>query len=165
MTTAIISSLADQLRRIVGNERILSAQSDLMVYECDGFVIEKNSPDVVVFPETTDEVAAIVNACVAADVPFLPRGAGTSLAGGCLPVGAGDQGCLAHSFGSHGGRNRPRRRKYIWWRHGTLNSHDPVLPGPAQRRGTTQKMIPLLVIIGYLVRLLRGWTVKKTHHT
>ena len=89
MTTAIISSLADQLRRIVGNERILSAQSDLMVYECDGFVIEKNSPDVVVFPETTDEVAAIVNACVAADVPFLPRGAGTRLAGGCLPVGGG----------------------------------------------------------------------------
>mgnify|MGYP001256233894 CR=1 FL=1 len=89
MTTAIVSSLADQLRRIVGNERILSAQSDLMVYECDGFVIEKNSPDVVVFPETTDEVAAIVNACVAADVPFLPRGAGTSLAGGCLPVGGG----------------------------------------------------------------------------
>ena len=89
MTTAIISSLADQLRRIVGNERILSAQSDLMVYECDGFVIEKNSPDVVVFPETTDEVAAIVTACVAADVPFLPRGAGTSLAGGCLPVGGG----------------------------------------------------------------------------
>lgn len=67
----------------------MSARSDLMVYECDGYVIEKNSPDVVVFPETTAEVVEVVKRCHAAGVPFLPRGAGTSLAGGCLPVGGG----------------------------------------------------------------------------
>ncbi len=61
----------------------------MVVYECDGFVIEKRSPDVVVFPHTTDEVARIVRLCNQYDVPFLPRGAGTSLAGGCLPVGGG----------------------------------------------------------------------------
>jgi len=81
--------VADQLRKVVGNENILTSRSELMVYECDGFVIEKNSPDVVVFPRNTADVAAIVKICNDADVPFLPRGAGTSLAGGCLPVGGG----------------------------------------------------------------------------
>ncbi|MDP6443677.1 MAG: FAD-linked oxidase C-terminal domain-containing protein, partial [Pirellulaceae bacterium] len=57
--------------------------------ECDGFVIDKNSPDVVVFPTSTEQVAAIVRVCNEADLPFVPRGAGTSLAGGCLPVGGG----------------------------------------------------------------------------
>ena len=74
---------------LLGADRVLSNRSDMMVYECDGFVIEKNSPDVVVFPQSTDEVAAIVRLCNDVDVPFLPRGTGTSLAGGCLPVGGG----------------------------------------------------------------------------
>src|SRR5213078_2563089 len=43
----------------------------------------------VVFPTTTDQVVQIVKTCAEFDVPFLPRGAGTSLAGGCLPVGGG----------------------------------------------------------------------------
>jgi len=77
------------LRKIVGAENLLTSASERIVYECDGFVVEKNSPDVVVFPTSTDQVAAIVKACNEARVPFLPRGAGTSLAGGCLPVGGG----------------------------------------------------------------------------
>src|SRR5207253_8593082 len=51
--------------------------------------IEKSSPDIVVFPTTTEQVVAIVKACQDAGVPFLPRGSGTSLAGGCLAVGGG----------------------------------------------------------------------------
>ncbi len=89
MSTALRSSVVDQLRKIVGTEGVLSANSDLLVYECDGFVIEKNSPDVVVFPRTTEHVSKIVKVCSEAGVTFLPRGAGTSLAGGCLPVGGG----------------------------------------------------------------------------
>ena len=89
MSIAVRSSVVDQLRQIVGTDGVLSAHSDLLVYECDGFVIEKNSPDVVVFPRTTNDVARIVKACNEAGVTFLPRGAGTSLAGGCLPVGGG----------------------------------------------------------------------------
>jgi glycolate oxidase len=81
--------LADELRRLLASDNVLAAHSDLVVYECDGFVIEKNCPDVVVFPRTADDVAAIVRACNRHGVPFLPRGAGTSLAGGCLPVGGG----------------------------------------------------------------------------
>ncbi len=89
MIARTLQSIIDPLRKVVGADAILSARSDLLVYECDGFTIEKNSPDIVVFPTTTAEVAAIVAICNEADVPFLPRGAGTSLAGGCLPVGGG----------------------------------------------------------------------------
>ncbi len=89
MITAIAPRLVDDLRRVVGPKSVLSAHSDLKVYECDGFVIEKNCPDVVVFPRTTREVSEVVKICHRAGVPFLPRGAGTSLAGGCLPVGGG----------------------------------------------------------------------------
>jgi len=89
MVTSVAVRLVDSLREIVGVDGVLSARSDLLVYECDGFTIEKNSPDVVVFPRSTEHVAAIVKLCAAANVPFLPRGAGTSLAGGCLPVGGG----------------------------------------------------------------------------
>src|SRR3954462_7703256 len=90
MSVAIaLPPLIDRLRRVVGPENVLAARSDLLVYECDGFTIEKNSPDVVVFPRTTEDVAEIVKICNAAGVPFLPRGAGTSLSGGCLPIGGG----------------------------------------------------------------------------
>src|SRR5947208_6053192 len=82
-------SLLDRLRDIVGRDAVLSAASELLVYECDGYTIEKNKPDVVVFPTTTKQVVRIVQTCNDFNVPFLPRGAGTSLAGGCLPVGGG----------------------------------------------------------------------------
>jgi glycolate oxidase len=89
MTTATAIPLAERLRSIVGTGNVLSTPSDLLVYECDGFTIEKNKPDVVVFPTTTEQIVAIVNVCRELDVPFVPRGAGTSLAGGCLPIGGG----------------------------------------------------------------------------
>src|SRR5436309_3923481 len=90
MAAAVASSpLNQRLQAIVGPQNLLSAASDLVVYECDGYTIEKNRPDVVVFPTSTEQVVAIVKLCNELDVPFLPRGAGTSLAGGCLPVGGG----------------------------------------------------------------------------
>jgi glycolate oxidase len=89
MTTANATFLAERMRGIVGAGNVLSSPSDLVVYECDGFTIEKNKPDVVVFANSTEEIVAIVKACRDLDVPFVPRGAGTSLAGGCLPVGGG----------------------------------------------------------------------------
>jgi len=68
---------------------MLSAAEELLVYECDGYVVEKKVPDVVLFPETREQVMAIVKTCNEFDIPFVPRGAGTSLSGGCLPVGGG----------------------------------------------------------------------------
>lgn len=81
--------LAERLRELVGVDNVLSAHSDLMVYECDAFVIEKNSPDVVVFPRTSEHVAAVIKLCNELNVPYVPRGAGTGLAGGSLPIGGG----------------------------------------------------------------------------
>lgn len=89
MVGSRVSVLIDEFVRVLGPARVLANRADLIVYECDGYVIEKNSPDVAVFPETTEEVATIVRLCNQAGVTFLPRGAGTSLAGGCLPVGGG----------------------------------------------------------------------------
>ena len=94
-TLASPSRLLDRLRTIVGMEGMLTAKSDLLVYECDGFTIEKNQPEVVVFPTTTEQIVQIVKTCHELRVPFLARGAGTSLAGGCVPVGGGVMIALA----------------------------------------------------------------------
>lgn len=87
-------TLLDELRAIVGEEGLIGRADELLVYECDGYVVEKKAPDVVVFPTTTDEVVRVVRTCNAHGVPFVPRGAGTSLAGGTLPVGGGVMICL-----------------------------------------------------------------------
>lgn len=84
-----MSALISRLKQVLPAEAVLTSPSDLLVYECDGYTIEKNRPDVVVFPATTDQVVQIVQLCNELDVPFIPRGAGTSLAGGCLPIGGG----------------------------------------------------------------------------
>src|SRR5262245_16043434 len=89
LTDVPAHALSDDLRRILGANRVLDAHSDLAVFECDAFVIEKHCPSVAVFPQTAAEVAAIVKLCNERGVPFVPRGAGTSLAGGGLPVGGG----------------------------------------------------------------------------
>ena len=81
--TLTASSLLESLRPIVGADGILTAKCDLLVYECDGFTIEKNQPEVVVFPTSTEQIVRIVKVCNELNLPFLARGAGTSLAGGC----------------------------------------------------------------------------------
>lgn len=91
----ITHAFKQRLKSIVGPERLLDAPDELVVYECDGYVVEKNSPDVVVFPMNSDEVVRIVRECNQFSVPFVARGAGTSLAGGCLPVGGGVMIALA----------------------------------------------------------------------
>jgi glycolate oxidase len=84
-----MNDLINRLRAVVSPSGLLTSASDLLVYECDGYTIEKNKPDVVVFPTKTEQVVQIVKLCNEFNVPFLARGAGTSLAGGCLPVGGG----------------------------------------------------------------------------
>jgi len=108
------------LIEIVGKESVLSSHEQLLVYECDGFVIEKNTPDCVVFPETTEQVSAIVKLCNAHQIPFVPRGAGTSLAGGCLPVGGGVMIALSRMKGIYEVNLRDR---YAVVGPGTVNVH------------------------------------------
>jgi len=89
MIAAALGLLVDELREIVGPDGVLAARPDLLVFECDCYQIEKNSPDVAVFPRNTDEVARVVRAAGRHGVPIVPRGAGTSLSGGTLAVGGG----------------------------------------------------------------------------
>ncbi len=88
-TSDQINKLVPELHSIVGKENVLDQEEELLVYECDGFVVEKNKPDVVVFPVTTEQVSNIVKICNKYEIPFIARGAGTSLSGGSLPVGGG----------------------------------------------------------------------------
>ncbi|MCA9026812.1 MAG: FAD-binding protein [Planctomycetaceae bacterium] len=94
LETAVNEQFFTQLSDIVGAENWLGSRDELLVYECDGYVVEKRMPDVVVFPTSTEQVAGIVRLCNEFDVPFLPRGAGTSLAGGTLAMGGGVMICL-----------------------------------------------------------------------
>lgn len=89
MIASVRAQLVEKLIAAMGVENVISTRAELVVYECDGFTIAKNQPDVVVFPLTTEDVSSIVRVCNALGVPFVPRGAGTSLAGGCLPIGGG----------------------------------------------------------------------------
>ncbi|MEN6452130.1 MAG: FAD-linked oxidase C-terminal domain-containing protein [Thermoguttaceae bacterium] len=82
-------SLVSDLRAALGRENILSAPSELAVYECDALTIERRRPDAVVFPRSSQEVAEVMNIAGRHGAAIVPRGAGTSLAGGCLPL-AGD---------------------------------------------------------------------------
>lgn len=86
---SVVENLVRRLAGIVGADGLINSQAELLVYECDGYTLEKNRPDVVVFPTATEQVVEIVKLCREMRVPFLPRGSGTSLAGGCLPVGGG----------------------------------------------------------------------------
>jgi glycolate oxidase len=81
-------SIVDELRSIVGADGLVCGREELSVYECDGYTLERSQPEVVVLPRATAEVAAVVRACRRHDVRFVPRGAGTGLSGGCLPIRA-----------------------------------------------------------------------------
>src|SRR5205809_5884700 len=83
------AALVERMKDIVGNDNVLTAAADMAVYECDGFTIAKTRPNVVVFPTSTEHIVGIVKACNELGVNFLARGAGTSLAGGCVLVGGG----------------------------------------------------------------------------
>ncbi|MCI0350701.1 MAG: FAD-binding protein [Acidobacteriales bacterium] len=77
------SSFVRKLRKIAGRDAVLDRPEDLMLYEYDGG-IQTASPHAVVFPQTTDQVSRIVKLANEAQVPIVPRGAGTGLSGGAL---------------------------------------------------------------------------------
>ena len=82
------SRLVSEIRRLVGDANVVVDADSLRVYECDGFTLEKARPEVVVLPGSTEEVVDVVRLLARERVAFVPRGAGTGLSGGCLPVGA-----------------------------------------------------------------------------
>jgi glycolate oxidase len=81
--------IIDRLERVLGAEAMTVDDTDLLVYECDAFALFKNKPDAVVFPTTTEQVAAIVRIANEYRIPFLPRGSGTGLSGGAMAIDGG----------------------------------------------------------------------------
>src|SRR5215471_3431057 len=75
------------LRAIVPGEGVVDDFDGMRPYECDGLSAYRQMPLVVVLPETVDQVAAILRYCQEQKVKVVPRGAGTSLSGGAMPVG------------------------------------------------------------------------------
>jgi glycolate oxidase len=80
--------LINELRAIVGDAYLLFEKEDVIVYEQDGSIFQV-MPEVVVVPGNVEQVAAVVKAAKRADVPIVPRGSGTGLAGGAVPAEGG----------------------------------------------------------------------------
>ncbi|NQU58219.1 MAG: FAD-binding protein [Rhodospirillales bacterium] len=74
------------LSGLVAAENVISDADERRAYECDGLSAYRQLPMVVVLPETTTEVAAVLKYCFAEGIKVVPRGAGTSLSGGALPL-------------------------------------------------------------------------------
>src|SRR3954447_11881493 len=74
------------LRKIVPGEGVVDHPDGLRPYESDGLTAYRQPPMVVVLPETTQQVAEVLRWCHAQGVKVVPRGAGTSLSGGALPL-------------------------------------------------------------------------------
>ena len=77
------------LRTIVHGEGVIAAERELRPYESDGLTAYRQLPMVVVLPETKEQVAQILRYCHAEGIKVVPRGAGTSLSGGALPLADG----------------------------------------------------------------------------
>jgi glycolate oxidase len=83
------AEIAAALREIVPGEGVIDAPEELRAYESDGLTAYRTPPMIVVLPETTEQVSRILKYCGKAGVKIVPRGAGTSLSGGALPLADG----------------------------------------------------------------------------
>ena len=82
------SRLIDDLKKILAKTSVLYTPEDLAVYGYDGTFIEAR-PDLVVLPETTEQVSQIVQLAAKAHAPIVPRGMGSGLAAASVPFPAG----------------------------------------------------------------------------
>ncbi|MDE3239331.1 MAG: FAD-binding protein [Paracoccaceae bacterium] len=86
---AILSRKADivsKLRAVLPEDAVIDDAAETRAYECDALSAYRCPPLAVVLPRSTEEVAAALKICHAEGVPVVPRGSGTSLAGGALPT-------------------------------------------------------------------------------
>ncbi|AFO92628.1 FAD-binding protein [Phaeobacter inhibens] len=80
------TELALRLAAVLPDDALVQDPAETRAYECDALTAYKCPPMLVVLPRTTKEVSDVLRICHAAGVPVVPRGAGTSLAGGALPT-------------------------------------------------------------------------------
>ncbi|MGI9370729.1 MAG: FAD-linked oxidase C-terminal domain-containing protein [Ruegeria sp.] len=79
-------AVLSRLLQALPNEAVIHEQSETRAYECDALTAYKCPPMIAVLPSTTKEVSDVLRICHEERVPVVPRGAGTSLAGGALPT-------------------------------------------------------------------------------
>lgn len=87
---SVTPAFLDALHTAVPADRVLTQIEDILPYGFDGTAVLKERPGAVVFPHTSEEVAACVRIARAASVPIVTRGSGTGLSGGSVPT----SGCL-----------------------------------------------------------------------
>ena len=75
-----------RLRAELPSAAVIHDEAEVRAYECDALTAYKCPPLAVVLPASTEEVATALRICHAEGVPVVPRGSGTSLAGGALPT-------------------------------------------------------------------------------
>src|SRR6266404_2424598 len=80
--------LIGELKNIVGDRFVLVEKEDVIVYEQDGSIFQV-MPEIVVLPSDVEQVSKVVKLAKQADVPIVPRGSGTGLAGGAVPAEGG----------------------------------------------------------------------------
>ena len=80
------AAIVADLRTIVPGEGVIDAAAEMVPYESDGLTAYRQPPMVVVLPETTAQVSQVLKYCHANGIKVVPRGAGTSLSGGALPL-------------------------------------------------------------------------------
>ncbi len=78
--------IAVALRKIVPGEGVITEEAERRAYETDGLTAYKQLPLIVVLPETTEQVSQVLRYCNDNKIRVVPRGAGTSLSGGALPL-------------------------------------------------------------------------------
>ena len=83
------TALRREMESLLGKGAVLSDPDELLVYESDGLTLFRALADFVVFPQTAEHVAALVRLANREGMPFVARGAGTGLSGGCLPAEGG----------------------------------------------------------------------------
>ncbi|MBO0734401.1 MAG: FAD-binding protein [Methylocapsa sp.] len=78
--------IAAAMRAILPSEAVIEPEAARRVYETDGLTAYRALPMLVVLPQNTGELSAILSYCFANNIKVVPRGAGTSLSGGALPL-------------------------------------------------------------------------------
>ena len=89
MVMAKRSNLVRRFRNLLPEDSVIDDNDALKVYETDGLTAYRQLPMIVVLPETTTQVAEILKICTTEGVKVVPRGAGTGLSGGALPLADG----------------------------------------------------------------------------
>jgi glycolate oxidase len=82
-------AIIEELRRIVPGEGVIGSDTERRAYESDGLTAYRQPPMVVVLPSRVEQVAAVLRYCKENGIKVVPRGAGTSLSGGALPLADG----------------------------------------------------------------------------